>query len=240
MYSKLAKGIVPTPNYSNRIGTISTVIIHHCAGFSKDGKSTAELFANPARKASSNYCIGQNGDIWASADETTQRSWCSSTGNGTDGNRDQNAVSIELANSTGAPNWEVGPETIESCIQLCVDICQRNNIPQLYWSDDANVRRTAKNHVPLHADWGAVAGCPTACPGPFLKKKIPEYIIPEINRRLKESGVEPVKPVEPVAPVSNKLYRVQCGAYRNKANAEAQVARLKSMGIDCFIVEVEQ
>lgn len=35
------------------------------------------------------------------------------------------------------------------------------------------------------------------------------------------------------------FYRVQCGAYKEKKNAEAQVAKLKSLGIDCFIVEVD-
>lgn len=198
MYSSLAKGIIPTSNASKRVGKISTVTIHHCAGFSVDGRSTAESFSRPARGASANYCIGQNGDIWASADETTQRSWCTSTGNGTDGNRDQNSVTIELANITGAPDWEVGPETIESCIQLCVDICKRNNIPELRWSDDPAVRRTGEHYVPYHSDWAA-----TQCPGNFLKKKIPEYIIPEINRRLK--GEEEVKPVKPEQPIKSNL-----------------------------------
>lgn len=36
------------------------------------------------------------------------------------------------------------------------------------------------------------------------------------------------------------LYRVQVGAYKVKANAEAQVKKLKALGIDCFIVEVKQ
>ena len=39
---------------------------------------------------------------------------------------------------------------------------------------------------------------------------------------------------------SNKLYRVQVGAFRNKANAENMVKDLKSKGYDAFIVEVEK
>ena len=34
------------------------------------------------------------------------------------------------------------------------------------------------------------------------------------------------------------MYRVQCGAYKEKKNAEAMVAKLKSLGIDSFIVEI--
>ena len=37
---------------------------------------------------------------------------------------------------------------------------------------------------------------------------------------------------------SNTLYRVQVGAYRNKTNAEAMLAKLKLAGIDGFIVTV--
>lgn len=39
---------------------------------------------------------------------------------------------------------------------------------------------------------------------------------------------------------SNKLYRVQVGAYRVKANADNTLAKLKQAGFDGFIVEVEK
>ena len=55
---------------------------------------------------------------------------------------------------------------------------------------------------------------------------------------LKTLGIayKPVeKPVE--KPVSNKLYRVQVGAYRDKPNAEAMIAKLKKAGFDGIIVE---
>jgi cell division septation protein DedD len=35
--------------------------------------------------------------------------------------------------------------------------------------------------------------------------------------------------------VANKLYRVQIGAYREKANAEAMLAKLKKAGFDGYI-----
>lgn len=41
---------------------------------------------------------------------------------------------------------------------------------------------------------------------------------------------------KPTTTPSGKLYKVQCGAYRDKANAEAQVARLKAAGFDAIIV----
>ena len=41
-------------------------------------------------------------------------------------------------------------------------------------------------------------------------------------------------------PEKNILYRVQVGAFRVKANAEAQLEKLKAAGFDGFIVEVEK
>ena len=48
------------------------------------------------------------------------------------------------------------------------------------------------------------------------------------------------KPQETPKEDNGILYRVQVGAYKVKANAEAQVKKLKALGIDCFIVEVKQ
>ncbi|WP_373804133.1 SPOR domain-containing protein [Bacteroides heparinolyticus] len=35
---------------------------------------------------------------------------------------------------------------------------------------------------------------------------------------------------------TGRLYRVQCGAFRDKANAEAQVEKLKKAGFNAIIV----
>ena len=47
---------------------------------------------------------------------------------------------------------------------------------------------------------------------------------------------EPEQP-EPAETVSDKLYRVQVGAYANRANAEKMLAALKNAGFDGFIRE---
>ena len=46
---------------------------------------------------------------------------------------------------------------------------------------------------------------------------------------------EPPKPAEPEPPTEQKLYRVQVGAFANRANAEKMVQRLKEAGFDGFI-----
>lgn len=50
------------------------------------------------------------------------------------------------------------------------------------------------------------------------------------------SPVGPEAPQEP-APLPRGLYRVQAGAFAQKANAEAQAARLKAAGYDAFLRE---
>lgn len=47
-------------------------------------------------------------------------------------------------------------------------------------------------------------------------------------------GVTYKAPVAPT-PTSDKLYRVQVGAYRVKANADAMLAKLKAAGFDGYI-----
>lgn len=37
------------------------------------------------------------------------------------------------------------------------------------------------------------------------------------------------------SPTAGNLYRVQVGAYKNKANADAQINRVKTAGFDAFI-----
>lgn len=52
----------------------------------------------------------------------------------------------------------------------------------------------------------------------------------------KEYKVTPSKPAAPAQPApSGTIYRVVTGSYANKANAEAQVAKLKAAGFDSFI-----
>lgn len=43
----------------------------------------------------------------------------------------------------------------------------------------------------------------------------------------------------PTEPTSGTLYRVQTGAYKNKANADSQLAKVKAEGFDTYMVKVD-
>ena len=46
---------------------------------------------------------------------------------------------------------------------------------------------------------------------------------------------EPVEPAQPEQPATDKLYRVQVGAFANRENAEKMLQRVKDAGFDAFI-----
>lgn len=73
----------------------------------------------------------------------------------------------------------------------------------------------------------------------YSKKYCPAYILPHWTafvNKVKAYLAELKTPIVTPQPVV-KLYRVQCGAYSVKANAEAQVRKLKAAGFDAIIKE---
>lgn len=201
-----------SPNSTNpRKSKIKKITIHHMAG-NLSVESCGNVFQNKSRKASSNYGIGTDGRVGLYVDEKN-RAWTSSNAD-----NDNQAVTIEVANDGRAPDWHVSDVALAKLIELCVDICQRNGIEKL------NFTGNRSGNLTMHKYFTA-----TACPGPYLESKFP-YIANEVNKRLE--NVE--KPT-----TQNKLYRVQCGAFKNKDNAEALMKRLKTAGFDSFIVEVD-
>lgn len=75
------------------------------------------FFSPSSRKASSNYAIDSTGKVTMYVEEKN-RSWCSSSSE-----NDHQAITIEVANSSGEPNWKVSDTALEKLIELCIDIC---------------------------------------------------------------------------------------------------------------------
>ena len=204
--SKLISYTKLSPNCNKpRNHKIDKITIHHMAG-NGTIEACGEIFANPKRQASSNYGIGSDGRIGLYVDEAN-RPWTSSNAD-----NDHRAITIEVANDGGAPNWHVSDKALEATIALCTDICQRNRIKALNFTGDKN------GNLTMHK-WFAA----TLCPGPYLESKFP-YIAQEVNRRLNASAV---------------IYRVQTGAYKVRANADAQLAKVKAAGFDAYVVQVD-
>jgi hypothetical protein len=165
--SPLISCTILSPNYNPRSvrGTkILKITPHHMAG-NLTIERCGQIFANPSRGGSSNYGIGTDGRIGLYVEEKN-RAWTSSSPD-----NDYQAVTIEVANDGGAPDWHVSDAALESLINLCVDICKRNGIKALNYTGDKNGNLTRHNMFAA-----------TACPGPYLQSKFP-YIESEVNRR---------------------------------------------------------
>ena len=155
--STLAVYTAISPNCNSpRSQPISKITVHHMAG-----NTTLEAFGSivgkASRQMSANYAIDSNGRIGLFCHEA-DRSWCSSSPW-----NDQRAVTIEVANDGGAPDWHISDKAYAALLDLCTDICRRNGIKELTYTGDKNGSLT------MHCFYAA-----TACPGPYLKSKFAE------------------------------------------------------------------
>lgn len=211
-----------SPNKSSpRNHKIDTVTIH-CVVGQCSVETLGNVFAPTSRQASSNYGVGVDGRIGMYVEEK-DRSWCSS--NAANDNR---AITIEVASDTKEP-YAVNAKAYAALIDLLVDICKRNGIKALVWSTNKADRVNHKNgcNMTVHRDYAN-----KSCPGTYLYERHAQ-IASEVNKRLGSTNIKP----EPEKP-SGGLYRVQTGAFKSKANANAMLAKVKAKGFDTYMVKV--
>lgn len=168
----------------------------HLVGNCMAGNCTIEtcgqIFAPSSRQASSNYGVGSDGRRGMYVEEKN-RSWCTSTYV-----VDQRAITIEVANCGGAPDWPITDKALASLIELCTDICKRNNIKKLLWlGDKGKMGQVNLQNMVVHR-WTAAK----ACPGNALYNKH-SYIAAEVNKRLGGTTVPTPPPV--ITPPTNPV-----------------------------------
>ena len=220
--SKLISYTKISPNRTSpRNHKIDTVTIH-CVVNQCSVETLGNIFAPTSRQASCNYGIGADGRIGMYCEEK-DRSWCSS--NAANDNR---AITIEVASDTKHP-YAVNAKAYAALIDLLVDICKRNGIPRLVWSTSKADRVNHKNgcNMTVHRDYAN-----KSCPGEYLYSRHAQ-IASEVNKRLGSTNIKP-RPEKP----SVGLYRVQTGAFKVKANADAMLAKVKAKGFDTYMVKV--
>lgn len=211
-----------SPNKSSpRNHKIDTVTIH-CVVGQCSVETLGKVFAPTSRQASSNYGVGVDGRIGMYVEEK-DRSWCSS--NAANDNR---AITIEVASDTKEP-YAVNAKAYAALIDLLVDICKRNGIKELVWSTNKADRVNHKNgcNMTVHRDYAN-----KSCPGTYLYERHAQ-IASEVNKRLGSTNIKPA-PEKP----SVSLYRVQTGAFKVKANADAMLTKVKAKGFDTYMVKV--
>ena len=187
-----------SPNHSGkRTHKIDTITIHCMAG-NLSVESCGAMFAKPSAMASSNYGIDSAGNIGLYVDEAN-RSWCSSNRE-----NDQRAVTIEVANCGGAPDWPVTERAFSVLVALVADICRRNNIKELKWRGDKSlIGQVDKQNMTVHR-WFANK----ACPGNYLYNRMGE-IADRVNEAL---GVKKLTPKVPYTVRVSAALEIRAGA----------------------------
>ena len=173
------------------------------------------------REASCNYGIGFDGRISLCVEEKN-RSWCTSSKE-----NDQRAVTIECASDRVEP-YAMTDAVYAALIDLCTDICKRNGKSKLLWFGDKNKTlayepKADEMIITVHR-WFANK----SCPGDWLYNRLGD-LAAKVTSRLGGAAPQPTP--------SGTLYRVQTGAYKNKANADSQLTKVKAAGFDTYMVK---
>lgn len=124
---------------------INGLIVHHWAG---TGHSGINRLVNSADKASANYLI-YDGKLVGSVPEE-YRAWTSGSYAA-----DDDKVTAEVQNETGAPEWRVSDANMAVLVALYAELSSRRRFPP------------DRSHISGHRDYAA-----TSCPGPYLYPRL--------------------------------------------------------------------
>lgn len=123
-------------------------------------------------KTSANYGIGNDGRIGLYVDEA-DRAWTSS-----DRKNDNRAITIEVACDPTHP-YAINDKVYNSLVELCADICRRNDIPGLKWrADKSLIGQPDKQNITVHR-WFANK----TCPGKYIYDRLGQ-IADDVNKLL--------------------------------------------------------
>src|SRR5690625_5277674 len=170
-FSPLVDELKTTKKHSPRPGKVTRVIVHHWAHVGGIA-GVLNKFVYSTRQSSVSYIMRNTGHLIGSVDER-YRPWTSNSAAA-----DNPAITIEIENETGAPNYKVSDASIEKLTQLLVDIARRHGWKQIRFGHEV------RGHREFYA---------TACPGPYLWPRLPA-IAKEANRRLQGGTATPSKP----------------------------------------------
>ncbi len=161
-----------TDNCDPRRSKIDTITIHCYVG-QVTAKQGCDYFYNTDKEVSSNYVVGRDGSIGLSVAEN-HRAWTSYSPP-----NDHRAITIEVA-SDAKPPYAVTDKAYSALIALVTDVCKRNGIKKLVWSNNKADRINHQNgcNMTVHRDFLS-----TACPGEYLYSHMAD-IAAQVNKRL--------------------------------------------------------
>lgn len=188
---------------------------HIMAGILTGKQCAVNIFQNPNRIASANYCIGNDGDLVCNVYEEDRAYTSSSRSN------DNQAITVEVSNCEYGGDWKISDKAWNTLVNLAVDVCTRYGF-RLEYDGTPNGSLTRHN---MFAN--------TACPGKYLQSRFQE-LADTVNARL-DGKVEP-KPSTPSGNKSNEelANEVIAGKWGNGADRKA---RLEAAGYNYNAVQ---
>lgn len=221
-YTKLS------PNHSGQRTHAIDRITPHCVVGQCSVETLGNIFTPVSRQASCQYGIGVDGRVGMYVEEKN-RSWCSSSNA-----NDQRAVTIECASDTTHP-YAFKDVVYNKLIELCVDICKRNDRSKLLWLEDKD---KTLNYSPKSDEMVLTVHRwfdNKSCPGDWLYNRLGD-LATEVTVRLSGGSTDTGKVDVPSD--TKTLYRVQTGAFAQKPNADAFATKLKADGFATYIAQV--
>jgi len=211
-----------SPNHSGKRTHSIDRITPHCVVGQCSVETLGNIFYPTSRQASCQYGIGVDGRVGMYVEEKN-RSWCTSSNS-----NDQRAITIECASDTEHP-YAFKDVVYNKLIELCVDICKRNGKKKLLWLGDKtktlNYNPAPDEMVLTVHRWFANK----SCPGDWMYSRMGD-LASKVTAKLGSGNSESSEDV---------LYRVQTGAFSNKANADAMLSKVKAAGFDTYMVKMD-
>ena len=184
---------------------ICKITPHHAAGV-LTAEQLAKIFQNESRKASANYCIGNDGDIVCGVSEEN-RAWTSSSRS-----NDQQAITIEVSNCETGGDWKISEKAWNALVNLCVDICKRYDFKLTY---DGTLNGSLTRHNMFAA---------TNCPGPYLQSRFAE-LADVVNAQLGGNTIN-----EQISKITYQVYDNKKKKWLNNINAGEETGIMSYAG----------
>lgn len=187
---------------------ITRIIPHHMAG--NLSLATFNNIMASSRQMSPTVAVFSDGTVCAYVPEE-KRPW---TTGGWDA--DCCALTLEIANDQIGGEWHISDKAYKKAVEIMAEWCKRYNIDPVYTYRGKGIN--------MHKDWAN-----TACPGDYLTKKIKSGQLEKDIRAI----LNPVKPTP--TPSTKATYKVQCGAFKVKKNAENLKNKLIADGFTAIV-----
>lgn len=156
--------------YNARRNPISGICIHDLSAVGDFDLITTTI---GTFNVSWNYGINSYGKVGMFAEESQAAYSTGSPDN------DDKCVNIVVCNNSEGPEWTISPRAYSTLIELCADICKRNNITQLIYD-----RKNPRCNLTIHKWFNPNVNCP----GKYILDRMKD-IQDEVNSKIKADKV---------------------------------------------------